>query len=532
MVFIANGAQDGTFSGVLYWTALSNGDGTFATPVPHVMPQLAPAGDNDSSTQTIVGLQVAPLTKGGKAAILFSFSQDIYTTQTVYLEGFTVLPGSGDGTFETAATITYTYNSPTAPSLLTSVPNVVAITDFNNDGKDDLLAVSHTCSFTAGGDLETVLQVYLGHGDGTFAMAKAVNTLARINVPEYPSAGSPCALDDLNKDGKLDLACLGTDANDDAEVAISLGNGDGAFAGPTVLPLTGGVGSGAGGIEGGITAADFDGDGNVDFVLFDFNAYSGIFFGKGDGTFTSVDTGSGLAPQDLINLAVGRTSIAVDLNGDGKPDILTGSTVLLNGYGGTTSTLATTTTALTASASAITVGTSVTLTATVTGTVGSSGTPTGTVTFYDGTTMLGTGTLTAGVAAYATTGLPVGSHTVTAVYRGDSNFSGSTSAAVTITVAAMATPLGTSTALTASATTAVSGTSITFTATVTPASGTTVPSGTVTFTDGTTMLRTGTLNGSGVATYATSELAVGTHSITAAYGGVASFSASTRLLCW
>jgi hypothetical protein len=46
------------------------------------------------------------------------------------------------------------------------------------------------------------------------------------------------------------------------------------------------------------------------------------------------------------------------------------------------------------------------------------------------------------------------------------------------------------------------------------------------------MLRTGTLNGSGVATYATSELAVGTHSITAAYGGVASFSASTRLLCW
>jgi hypothetical protein len=31
------------------------------------------------------------------------------------------------------------------------VPNVVAITDSNNDGKDDLLAVSHTCSFTAGG---------------------------------------------------------------------------------------------------------------------------------------------------------------------------------------------------------------------------------------------------------------------------------------------------------------------------------------------------------------------------------------------
>ncbi len=148
-----------------------------------------------------------------------------------------------------------------------------------------------------------------------------------------------------------------------------------------------------------------------------------------------------------------------------------GSTVLLNDYGSTGSTLATTTTGLGVSASAITVGASVTLSATVTGAAGSAGTPTGTVTFYDGTTLLGTGTLSAGLATYATAALPVGSDSVTAVYGGDSNFGGSTSAASVVVVSAATTPIGTSTALTASATTAVSGTSITFTATVTPATG-------------------------------------------------------------
>jgi hypothetical protein len=526
LVFITSGASSLSYSGLLYWTALSNGDGTFATPVPHLMPPLAPAGDNDAGTQTLVGLQLSPLNKGGNAAILFSFYEDTYTTQNVYLEGFMVLPGNGDGTFGTPVT-TYTYNSTTTPPILTGVQQVVKVADLNNDNKEDLLTVSHTGGSNSDGDLETILQVYLGKGDGTFASPTTVNSAASINVPQYPDAGSPCVVMDFNKDGKLDLACMGADTSANPEVTISLGNGDGTFAAPTVLQLTGGVGDVQGGIEGGITAADFDGDGNIDLALFDFNSYSGIFYGKGDGTFTSVNTGSGLAPKDLINLAAGGTSIAVDLNGDGKPDILAGSTVLLNDYGTTTPTLATTTTGLVASPSAITAGANVTLTATVTGVTGSTGTPTGTVTFYDGTTMLGTGTLTAGIATYSTTGLPVGSDSVTAVYAGDSNFSGSTSAASLVAVSAIATPVATSTALTASTTTAVTGTSISFTATVTPSSGTTVPTGTVTFLDGTTTLGTGTLNGSGVATYATSSLAVGVHSISGSYGATSSFSAST-----
>ena len=518
LMFITSGASSLSYSGLIYWTVLSNGDGTFGAAVPHQMPQLAPAGDNDAQTQTIAGVQLAPLTKGGKVSILFSFYEDIYTTQNIYLRGFMVLPGNGDGTFSAPA-ITYSYNSTSAPSNLVTLAHVAAVADFNNDGKEDILTMASNGVYNTQGDFNSDVEMYLGNGDGTFAAQKAVTTAASIS-----SSAVPCAVDDFNKDGKLDLVCPGVDASANPELAISLGNGDGTFAAPAIMRLTGGVGSTSGGIEGGIAAADFDGDGNVDIALFVFNSYSGIFYGKGDGTFTSVNTGSGLAPKDLINLAAGSTSIATDLNGDGKPDILAGSTVLLSQYG-TTASLPSTSTALAVSASSIPSGTSVTLTATVTA---GSGTPVGSVTFYTGTTSLGTGTLNgAGVATLATTALPVGSDSLTAVYAATTSFGGSTSAAVTVTVSAAAAPVATSTALAVSATTAVSGTNIILTATVTPASGSTKPTGVVTFYSGTTLLGTGMLNGSGVATLATTSLPVGSDSVTAAYGATTSFNAST-----
>ena len=83
----------------------------------------------------------------------------------------------------------------------------------------------------------------------------------------------------------------------------------------------------------------------------------------------------------------------------------------------------------------------------------------------------------------------------------------------------------TTTTLTSSTNPAPFGTSVTFTATVSSASNT--PAGTVTFFDGATSLGTDTLNGSGVATLTTTALSVGNHSITAAYGGNATNSAST-----
>ncbi len=78
-------------------------------------------------------------------------------------------------------------------------------------------------------------------------------------------------------------------------------------------------------------------------------------------------------------------------------------------------------------------GQSVTFTAEVTST--SSGTPTGTVTFMDGATTLGTGTLDASSdATFSTSIIAAGSQSITVIYGGDTNFTTSTSSALSQTV--------------------------------------------------------------------------------------------------
>src|SRR5258708_7444757 len=69
------------------------------------------------------------------------------------------------------------------------------------------------------------------------------------------------------------------------------------------------------------------------------------------------------------------------------------------------------------------------------------------------------------------------------------------------------------------------GQAVTFTATASSSGGT--PTGTVTFKDGTVVLGSGTLSGGGIATFTTSTLALGNHSITASYAGATTFAAST-----
>ena len=93
--------------------------------------------------------------------------------------------------------------------------------------------------------------------------------------------------------------------------------------------------------------------------------------------------------------------------------------------------LTATTTMLNASATLVTVGGNIQLTATVTP-AGSS--TTGTVSFYDGSTLLGSSAATSGVAVYNTTALATGGHALQAIYSGNATLAASTSAAVTVTV--------------------------------------------------------------------------------------------------
>ena len=187
-----------------------------------------------------------------------------------------------------------------------------------------------------------------------------------------------------------------------------------------------------------------------------------------------------------------------------------------------------TTISLTANATAVAVGTSVTLTATVAAVTGSA-VPTRTVTvFYDsnGTITLGTGTLNgSGVAAYTTSALAVGTHAVSAKYAGATGFLGANSGGFSILVTAAG--IATTTSVTANATTSTLGTGFIFTTTVTPASGTAVPTGAVNILDGVSIIGTVAVGTTNVAVFSTNMLAVGTHSITAAYTGSSTFGAST-----
>src|SRR5207248_109550 len=121
---------------------------------------------------------------------------------------------------------------------------------------------------------------------------------------------------------------------------------------------------------------------------------------------------------------------------------------------------ASTTAAVTSSANPSLFGQAVTFTATVAAVAPGVGTPTGTVTFRDGANTLGTATLTNGTATLPSAALAVGSHTITVVYGGDTNFSTSTSAAITQTV----NQASTTATVASSANPAVFGQPVTFTA--------------------------------------------------------------------
>ena len=192
---------------------------------------------------------------------------------------------------------------------------------------------------------------------------------------------------------------------------------------------------------------------------------------------------------------------------------------------------ANTTSAVTSSANPAAFGQSVTFTAIVTGEAGANGTPSGSVSFFDGGAQIGTGNLTTvngrQQATIATSSLAIGSHSITAVYSGDTNFNGGTSPVLTQTIGQALSTVTLSAPFNAITT----GQSITFTATVAPAvSGAGTPSGAVNFFDGATRLGSGTLttvNGQQQATFTTSSLAMGNRSITAVYAGDANFASAT-----
>jgi hypothetical protein len=244
-----------------------------------------------------------------------------------------------------------------------------------------------------------------------------------------------------------------------------------------------------------------------------------VTFNDGGASIGSGTLSGGSATLSTSGLAVGTHTITVFYSGDGNFNGSNSSNILQTVAKDNTSA------SVTSSANPSVFGQMVTFTATVTANLPGAGTPTGgTVLFNDGAVFLGSATLSGGTASFSTSALAVTTnHPINVIYQGDGNFSASGSNSIMQTV----NQAGTSTAVTSSTNPTVFGQSTTFTATVSassPGSGT--PTGTVEFDDSGVSIGSGTLSG-GSATFSTSSLSVGNHTITASYSGDFNFSAST-----
>jgi hypothetical protein len=384
-----------------------------------------------------------------RALVLGDFNGDGFADLAVANYGsntISVLLGRGDGSFQAAVTYPVGTN-----------PQALVRGDFDGDGVLDL-AVANSGSNTV-----TVLS---GNGDGTFR-----------TVGAYSTGNSPDSLvaADFGGDGILDLAV--GDAN--AGVSLLLGVGDGSFQSPLSYS--------AGTSPVSMASADFDGDGTSDLVVANQGSgnvtvllgglfYSDVTIAKSHaGNFTQGQTGAqysltvsnagqyptagtvtasdvlpagltatAIAGQGwkcaLLGLSCVRTdalapaasyppvTVAVTVAGGASYQV-TNTAKVAGGHENNatnntatdlTTVIQTTTLSLTNSPQPWIYGQAVTLTATV-----SPAAATGTVTFSQGPTTLGSVAVVDGAASIPAPALTPGAYAFSAIYSGDSVYTGS-----------------------------------------------------------------------------------------------------------
>jgi FG-GAP-like repeat len=192
----------------------------------------------------------------------------------------------------------------------------LATADLNGDGLADFAVASGN-----------ELSVFLGNGDGSFQRSFLVGLGSRItdgtsNTIFFGGGPHSVAVEDLNKDGQLDLAVTGPDRS---SVDVFLGNGDGTFQ--SSYSVDGGFRPVA------VALADINGDGWPDLVTAsrDTNEVSVVLgtgggFSQGSG-FPPVDgEGPFEAPRTFVVGDLPLTVTSADVNEDGRVDLVTANT--------------------------------------------------------------------------------------------------------------------------------------------------------------------------------------------------------------
>lgn len=411
---------------------------------------------------------------------------------------------SGNGTYASATSSAITVQATTGTTATTTalVASSYAVTGGTNITFTSTVKSSTTSTSTPTGTvtLTSSKDGVIGTGtigtDGTVNISSATLTSGTHNITATYSG-------DTNFAASSSSAIVVTISPQTGTLTASISPTTGAYGYTATITATVAVTSGAA-------------NGTVQAVL-DGTTYTG-----------TVTTGTGTITVNVPK--PGRYSIVVSCPATNS--FTCSNTVTLS----FTATKGSTTTTVTASTSSAMAGDSITLTAAIANQGNATGTYsfTGTVTFLDGTKTLATAPVASNGATATVSLTGSGTHAITAVYSGDTNWFGSTSASTAI----VTTKVDSQLVLSASSTTVVNGTNVIFTATAsgTNASSTLAPpTGTVTFysTVGTTVvtLGTATLTANGttqsIATISTTGLKAGTNSLYAIYAGDTNYKTST-----
>jgi hypothetical protein len=187
---------------------------------------------------------------------------------TIRGSGFVILLGSGLGAFNAQAFIAPP-NDPCAPSGATCSAQAIRKGDFNRDGKLDLILFENVTTGSGSSAVSTYkAYLFLGKGDATFQPGR--------DISQYLGPDGKARVIDVRENGKLDLVGH-IISNGAAAFQIALGNGDGTFQDPVVIPCPNNDCTQAFGM------ADL-GNGHMD-IVYAFSTGYGVMLGNGDGTF-------------------------------------------------------------------------------------------------------------------------------------------------------------------------------------------------------------------------------------------------------
>ena len=266
-------AQTGASS---LYVLLNAGSGKFQSP-----------STTSSGGSSPTGIAAADFNRDGKIDLAVANSGGQSDTGQNLTGNVAILTGSGSGTFS----VTNTYTAGTAPTA-------IAAADLNGDGKPDLVVSdSGVNGGTGAPNIAGAVYVFLNQGSSFPSSNK-------YTVSSFPGA---LAIGDLNGDGRPDLVVATEDTNYNYYLGILLGNGDGTFQSPTLVPTQFGPTS--------IVIGDFNGDGKQDLIVGHCCGLSDATYllGHGDGTFD---------PEVAFNAGSTQFVAAADINGDGHPDLL------------------------------------------------------------------------------------------------------------------------------------------------------------------------------------------------------------------